>query len=234
MLSAAGSRLFLARLKLAMKRKTAIKLFHFALLLFAVGLRAGQAVDTNRSVGESLQKRAKATRGTGSAKKIDPCALLTAAEIEAVQGEPVKEIKPSLRPSGGLVMAQCFFRTATFAKSVSLALTTPDPANPSTLTPQELWRERFRSPDKQGNRKEKPATGKAPPRSEPEREKELREPRPIAGLGEESYWVGNRVTGALYVLWGDAFLRISVGGVSEESVRLKRSKTLARLALKRL
>jgi len=36
------------------------------------------------------------------------------------------------------------------------------------------------------------------------------------------------------VLKGDTFLRISVGGVREESVRIQKSVAFARLALKRL
>jgi len=70
--------------------------------------------------------------------------------------------------------------------------------------------------------------------SEPEREKEGSEARPISGLGEEAYWVGNPVAGALYVLQGGVFLRISVGGVREESARIEKSKVLARAAVKRL
>ena len=46
--------------------------------------------------------------------------------------------------------------------------------------------------------------------------------------------MGNPISGALYVLKGDAFLRISVGGEKDESVRIKKAKTLAEKALKRL
>ena len=56
----------------------------------------------------------------------------------------------------------------------------------------------------------------------------------IDGLGEEAYWTGSPITGALYVLKGDAFLRISVGGEKDESVRIKKAKTLAEKVLKRL
>ena len=46
---------------------------------------------------------------------IDACALLTAADIEQVQGEAPEETKRS--------DAQCFYRLPTFAKSVSLSAT---------------------------------------------------------------------------------------------------------------
>jgi len=81
---------------------------------------------------------------------------------------------------------------------------------------------------------EKHVAGKAPKKAEVDREEELRKPRPIDGLGEEAYWVGNPISGALYVLKGNSFLRISVGGVREESARIEKSKALARAALKRL
>ena len=187
---------------------------------------------------EDVQARKPDSQGSSDVAKghIDACALITNAEIEAVQGEPVKETKSSESPSSSFVMSQCFFRTATFAKSISLALATPDSAKPSALTPREYWRKQFHPPDQAEKEKDEPAAGKAkaPKETEEEREKELGKPRPVAGLGEEAYWVGNPITGALYVLKGDAFLRISVGGEKDESVRITKTKTLAQKALKRL
>jgi hypothetical protein len=68
----------------------------------------------------------------------------------------------------------------------------------------------------------------------PEGEEEASKPRRIEGLGEEAYWVGTPIMGALYVLQADTFVRISVGGVREESVRIEKSKALARAVVKRL
>jgi hypothetical protein len=205
-----------------MKRKLVIKLLLFALLFPAVALRAGQAAAANRPAG--------------SAKKVDVCALLTSAEIKAVQGEPVKETKPSVQPSSSFLMSQCFFRTANFHKSVSLVLFTPDPAKPSAPGPREYWQKQFHPPEQAEKEKDVPAASQAkvPKETEEEREKELRKPRAIAGLGEEAYWMGNPFTGALYVLKGNAFLRISVGGEKHESVRITKTKTLALKALKHL
>jgi len=56
----------------------------------------------------------------------------------------------------------------------------------------------------------------------------------IAGVGEEAYWTGNRFAGALYVLRGDMFLRISVGGIRDQQARIATAKALALAALKRL
>ena len=209
-----------------MNHRQAISLLLCALLYSAAPLSGGKAP------GGSPQKSARAAKDTRSAKKIDVCALLTSAEMEAVQGEPVKETKPSVQQSGSFLMSQCFFRTATFTKSVSLALAAPDPAKPSALTPREFWRKQFHPPEPV--EEEKHVAGKAPKKAEVDREEELRKPRRIDGLGEEAYWVGNPISGALYVLKGNSFLRISVGGVREESARIEKSKALARAALKRL
>lgn len=65
-------------------------------------------------------------------------------------------------------------------------------------------------------------------------EKKKDPPRPIPGAGDEAFWTGDARAGALYVLSADAVLRISVGGVSDEEERIRRSKVLARAALNRL
>jgi hypothetical protein len=213
-----------------MSHRAAIRLLLCVLLLPAILLPEGQAA------GGSPPKIASAAKAAASPQepeeKTDVCALLTRAEIQVIQSEPVEETKPSAQPSGGFVMLQCFYRTTTFAKSVSLALAAPDPAKPSALTPREFWQKQFHPPEPV--EEEKPVAGKAPKKAEGEREGELRKPRPIEGLGEEAYWVGNPIAGALYVLKGDSFLRISIGGVREESARMEKSKALARAALKRL
>src|SRR5437899_915090 len=137
---------------------------------------------------DDAQARRPNSQGSSAAAKgrIDACALITKAEIEAVQGEPVKETKSSELPSGSFVMSQCVFLTPTFAKSVSLALATPGPAKPSALTPREYWRKQFHPPEQEKGEKgeeEKSSGGKAP-KPEPEREKESSKPRVIDGLGE--------------------------------------------------
>src|SRR5712692_190286 len=124
-----------------MSHRPAISLLLCALLLSTVLLAAGQAVRG------SPPKTARAAKSAAPAQKpdkmTDVCALLTRAEIQVVQSEAVEETKPSAQPSGGFVMLQCFYRTTTIAKSVSLALGAPDPAKPSALTPREFWRKQF-------------------------------------------------------------------------------------------
>jgi len=192
-------------------------------LLSAPPLATGQTHDGS-------PPKAKAGSASASAKeKIDVCKLVSSAEVEAVQGEPVMETKASTQPSGRMLMSQCVFHTITFAKSVNVALVAPQRAGSSGLAPREFWQRQFHSTEVK--EEETRVGGKE---SDPEREKEGSEPRPISGLGEEAYWVGNPVAGALYVLQGGVFLRISVGGVREESARIEKSKALARAAVKRL
>jgi hypothetical protein len=66
----------------------------------------------------------------------------------------------------------------------------------------------------------------------PKAKKKQHTNRRIEGLGEDAYW--ELRSGALYVLQGDKFIRVSVGGVGEESARIEKSKILALAAVKRL
>jgi|GEM_PF-1485249 len=160
--------------------------------------------------------------------KPDPCSLLTSADIQAVQGDAAQESKPSTQPAGGLVMSQCLFRTASPSKSVSLSV-----ASAGSVSPRAFWQKQFHSPqaESEEREREKPAAKGKPAKQE---EDESTRPRTIKGVGEQAYWVGSPMVGALYVLKGNTFLRISVGGVREESARIEKSMALARLALKRL
>jgi len=160
--------------------------------------------------------------------KPDPCTLLTSADIQAVQGDAVQDTKPSTQPAGGLVMSQCLFRTASPSKSVSLAV-----ASAGSVSPRAFWQKQFHSgkPESEEKEKDKPAAERKNARQE---EEESTLPRMIKGVGEQAYWVGSPMVGALYVLKGNTFLRISVGGVREEAARIQKSVALARLALKRL
>ena len=58
--------------------------------------------------------------------------------------------------------------------------------------------------------------------------------RRVPGIGDEAYWSGNRVAGALYVRRGDRLLRVSVGGIAAEPERIEKSRQLAVAALRRL
>jgi hypothetical protein len=48
------------------------------------------------------------------------------------------------------------------------------------------------------------------------------------------YWTGSRVGEALYVLKGNSYVRISIGGSSDPATKIKRSKAPAEKAIARL
>jgi len=59
-------------------------------------------------------------------------------------------------------------------------------------------------------------------------------PKKISGLGDEAYWVSNRFGGVLYVLKGDVFISVGIGGTDDEDTKLKKAKVLAQKALQQL
>jgi hypothetical protein len=176
-----------------------------------------------------LSATQKTAHDSAKSIKPDPCALLTSADVQAVQGDAVQETKPSTQPAGGLVMSQCLFRTANPSKSVSVAI-----ASAGSTSPRAFWQKQFQSANSASEEKEHKKS--AAERKQTTRKEEDESPRPltIKGVGEQAYWVGSPMVGALYVLKGNTFLRISVGGVHEESPRIEKSIALARRALKRL
>jgi hypothetical protein len=155
-------------------------------------------------------------RARSSSSTVDACALLTNAEIERITGASVVERKPTTEPAGGLLMSQCLFGSSS-SRSVSLAVA-GDVTGRARLTPRDYWRRQFHPRERRAER-------------EGERDSAA---RAIGGVGEEAYWAGSRITGALYVLRGNTFLRISVGGIRAEQERIEKSKALALAALKRL
>jgi hypothetical protein len=153
----------------------------------------------------------------------DVCRLITSEEIGAIQGSPIKEPKGSTRSENGFRVSQCFYTATEFSKSVNLAVVQRDPDHPSKRSPRDFWKEKF---DPYQNEEPKTKTGG---------EKEQGPaPKKIEGLGDEAYWVSNRFGGTLYILKGDAFISIGLGGTDDEQTKLNKSKALAQKALQRL
>jgi hypothetical protein len=153
----------------------------------------------------------------------DVCRLITSEEIGAIQGSRIKEPKGSTRSENGFHVSQCFYTAAEFSKSVNLALVQRDPDHASTRSPRDFWKEKFDPYENEEPQKD----------SSGEKEKGPL-PKRIAGLGDEAYWASNRFGGTLYVLKGDAFISVALGGTDDEGSKLKKSKVLAEKALQRL
>ena len=171
----------------------------------------------------------------GAAREFDPCSLLTATDIQSVQGERVAAKKASRPERGRFAVSQCFYSLPTFSKSISLEVTRPR-ANEKEK-PEDQWKAMFRgAPAKKGEREEEARLRKGGKREEQqeEREKESVPPRKIAGVGDEAYWVGPAIVGGLYVRKGDSYLRLSVGGPDREAVKIEKLKRLGRKAIRQL
>jgi hypothetical protein len=178
-----------------------------------------------------------------AAAKFDACTLLTGAEIEAIMGSPLKETKSSGASNEGIRVSQCFYTAQEFSKSVSLAVTQTDPGSSAKHSANGYWEQTFGQFEKE----EKEKAGES--ESDKEKKESLRDqrqkgeeeekgapPKKISGVGNEAFWIGNRVGGALYVLKKDkdTFVRISVGGPDNEATKIDKSKALVQKVIDRL
>lgn len=164
---------------------------------------------------------APATTPDDSASSAYACSLLTPEEIAAVQGEPFKATKASHGNVPGLDVSQCYFELPAAVNSVVLTVTRKG-GGEAARDPKDSWQEIFHGPPRPDREKEREGEGES---------KEMQE---VDGLGDEAFWTGTRVGGALYVLKGNVYIRISVGGAGDQAEKTKRSKTLAEAVLKRL
>ena len=187
--------------------------------------------------GEPMATTSGATTARG---KTDACALLTSQEIRSVQGEPLKETKASGGAEKGFSISQCFFTLPTFNNSISLVVTQKGDGA-GGRDPKEFWEATFDKESEGEREKERDKKSakerekeKARDKNREEEEEEGAPPQKIAGVGDEAFWTGSRVGGALYVLKGSTYLRVSVGGAGDQQSKINKSKALARLALKRL
>ena len=156
------------------------------------------------------------------------CALITLEEIQTVQASPFKEAKSSARSDAGFRVSQCFYTATEFSKSVNLAVVQRDPDHPGKRSPKDFWKEKFG----RYSGEEQAEDGKSSERKE-EKEESVR-PKKIDGIGDQAFWVSSRFGGTLYVLKGDTFISIGVGGMDDQETKLKKSKALAEKALQRL
>ena len=160
--------------------------------------------------------------------KVDACTLLTSAEIQSVQGEALKETKLSDKVDGGLSVSQCFFTLPTFTKSIALTVMQKGD-DAGARDPREFWKETFH-----GDSDSKKETDKDRERGREAEEEKSAPPEKISGLGTEAFWSGSRVGGALYVLKGNSFIRLSIGGADDQKTRIRKSKAIAQLVLKHI
>ena len=188
---------------------------------------------------ESMRAKQNLNSEPGAAQ-FDVCGLIKNDEMEPIIGSPVKETKASGRAEGGFRVTQCYYSAGESSKSVSLAVTDRDTSVKTDRGAKEFWEDtfgRFRREDTEKESeadKEKRESLRAHSKGEEEEEKVP--PKKIGGIGDEAYWSGNRVGGALYVLdkKRDAFVRVSVGGPDSKEKKIEKCKSLALKAIERL
>ena len=210
--------IFLATVSSEMRR--AFGAFVDGFPMVAVGILLAAAAGCSKSDEQTkAQPNPSPTAATAAAAvapsaPIDTCALLTSEEVAAVQGEAVVGTKPSANLGSGLAMYDCFFTLPTFTNSISLSVTQSGPGS-DARDPRQSWRDTQTA-----------ANGKASHKTGPA--------QTIEGIGEEAFWTGDQRMGALYVLKGSRYLRISVGGPGDQATKIQKCRTLAEAALKRL
>jgi len=157
------------------------------------------------------------------------CQLLSAREIAHVQGEAFRSAKLTETEADGLRVSQCFYALPSFTNSVSVDL-----MHGKTSA---FWKAHFsgardeREADEDHDRGAAMKTAPPPREAEEEHQSAVRK---VSGVGDTAVWSGNRMSGALYVLKGDAIVRISVGGKGSEDEKIERSRKLAVVALRKL
>jgi hypothetical protein len=174
-----------------------------------------------------LLASAAAAPSAAAARAFDACSLLTNAEIRAVQRDPVASTKSTEPQRERFAVSQCFFTLTPFSKSISLEVTRRRPGEREG--PRDYWKQLF----KPGPWKEKDSN-REKSEGEEEGEKSSSPPRRVRGVGDDAYWVGPPIVGGLYVLVGDSYFRISIGGPDTEPVKIAKLSKLARNAARRL
>jgi hypothetical protein len=186
-----------------------------ATLCCLLGIVVGSCSKPNPSANATAQPTA--TPAAASQPTADyACTLLTKEETQAVQGEPFKDTKPSHNSVAGFNVSQCYFELPTPVNSIVLTVTRKAEGG---RDPSQSWREIFYREQSARKKEEK---------------EEEKEPLRVEGVGDEAFWTGNRVGGALYVLKGNCYIRISVGGAGDQTQKIDKSKALAQSVLKRL
>jgi hypothetical protein len=203
-------------------------------LLFVILCVACKKADETGSSRASSPVQQKAVEQSGRVEPaIAACSLITSEEVAAIQKATITEFKGGAGPSGSLVMSQCYYSAKEPNMSVSLAVIQPSPGSRTGSEARDYWEETMRgSSEKSAGKTQREDKDQKSERGE---EEEKKNPlKKVEGVGEKAFWSGNRFGGALYVLKGDVFIRISVGGPDNEETKIEKSKRLAEKALGRL
>ena len=127
-----------------------------------------------------------------------------------------------------MVVWQCFFELPTAVNSVTVALfENSEPGGGAAV--KKFWQTTFHRTDESTE-----ADEEAEREGEKEEDERKSPPQRIEGLGDDAFWTADAQTNALYILKGDRFVRISVGGAGDIATKRAKASTLAEFVLKRL
>jgi|GEM_PF-2438957 len=177
-----------------------------------------------KSEGRPAPVANAANSESGANNAADVCGLIEKSEIESVQEQPVRSVAPSSHTSDGLIFSQCYYTVMSSdgSKNLSVHLQVIGSAAKSRgrNVVKDFWEEKLKREKGRGE--------------EDEEEREAGKPLPVSGLGDEAFWMGNNVMGAIYTLKNDKIVRVSIGGPDDAKTRIEKSKTLAQKSLQRL
>jgi hypothetical protein len=168
-----------------------------------------------------------------TAPAVRACNVISPGQIQRIMGELPKSAKPSEHTIGELIFTQCFYTLPTFTNSVSLAITMPSAADVHHDAARHLWNKWFHRDDPAFEKDDGNKDAKAGGSKGAEEEEETAKAEPVAGIGDEGFWVRSFVAN-LYIRKGNEFVRISIGGKDSPEARLVKAKELAKDALRRL
>jgi hypothetical protein len=146
----------------------------------------------------------------------DPCSLLTADELQAVVGSAATATTPHRVMEDGFLIEQCHFMMPVVTDSVTLRVIQRAP-EANARDPRQVWQETF-ARDLQHAMKER----------------EDGPPVRVEQLGDEAFWMGGPKIGALYVLKGNRYFRLLIGGEPNQPVKIDKATKLAQAILGRM
>ncbi|HEY3025917.1 MAG TPA: hypothetical protein VGJ55_07195 [Pyrinomonadaceae bacterium] len=219
-------------------------LFLCCFLLATLACKSGGATGPATNANAGTQTNVGANAAESGA-----CALLSASDIQAVQGEAVADTQGSTHSNGAFITTQCFYRLPTFSKSVNLEIMRPNTGGESARAVDEFWERRFhqrhqgkseaeaereKEKARRDNRKGETKRDRGEEREREREEEKGAQPQPIPGLGDEAFWAGNQINASLYVRKSNVIIRLSIGGPEDQTVKIKKARALAEQVLKRL
>ena len=79
------------------------------ILIYCLAFSSGCNKSEHLASPPTGKNQGSATPQRGEVATFDACTLITGQEIEAIEGSPLKETKPSGRSDNGFRFSQCFY-----------------------------------------------------------------------------------------------------------------------------